>query len=130
MKPQFPWLINRSILMHSSIVIACCYIKPGDELYVDYRLGPDLPAHMVPSWYRHVDSDGARSRLSSSPRVEECASDDTGADPDAGVAMGVGGNEWATPLPIPPEAPTTGSDKTAPGQRGGKEEKQRLKVVR
>lgn len=145
-KPHFPWLINRSILMHSSIVVACSYIKPGDELYVDYRLGPDLPANMVPSWYRHVDGEGARSRLSNSPRSEgEHEGNRTAAvdeDEDDDAPEGVGGNEWATPFPVPKEpeaskdAPAAdglpsiaGQQRGVPGQLG-KEERRRLKVVR
>mgnify|MGYP003386949582 CR=1 FL=1 len=135
-QPQFPWLINRSVLMHSSLVIACSYIKPGDELYVDYRLGPDLPASMVPPWYRHVDVEGARSRLSSSPRNEE---GDGGDDADSAVdvsARGVSGNEWATPFPVP--FPDDKSNSSGPGTkqsagppgRPGTEERKRLKVVR
>lgn len=71
--PQLPRLFNRNIAMHSSLLVACRYLAPGDELFVDYRLGPDLPSELIPAWYAHVDSDGARSRLGGTARVDSAA---------------------------------------------------------
>lgn len=68
--PVFPKLFNRNVLMHSSVLVSCQYLYPGDELTVDYRLGPDLPKSYIPEWYAHVDIDGARSRLEGSPRKD------------------------------------------------------------
>ena len=65
---KYPHILNRHIRMHSSIIIACQYIYPGDEIYVDYRLGPDLPIELLPAGYRHVDKVGARSRFNETPR--------------------------------------------------------------
>ena len=85
--------------MHSSVLISCQYLYPGDELTVDYRLGPDLPKSYIPSWYAHVDIDGARSRLEGSPRRDDTnivtgsngsdtggdSSDNTGASSHSGI---------------------------------------------
>ena len=68
--PRYSRILNRHILRHSSLLIACQYLYPGDELYVDYRLGPDIPPEYIPSWYGHVDMEGARSRLASTPRTD------------------------------------------------------------
>ena len=134
--PRYSRLLNRQILMHSSLLVACQYLYPGDELTVDYRLGPDIPPELIPPWYGHVDLEGARSRLSSAPRP---------LDPATAAAAGIAVTAATTAgnTAVPPEVlpgnpspsvsvPAPGSSPPGPGGSGTNKPSSpvKLKVVR
>ena len=101
--------------MHSSVLISCQYLYPGDELTVDYRLGPDLPKSYIPSWYAHVDIDGARSRLEGSPRRDDTniVTGSNGSDTGGDICDNIGASDSSdnTGASSHSGIPTTGTNK-------------------
>jgi len=58
-KPTLLGTPDRSACMRSVVLVASKTIRPGEELFMDYRLNPDVDE---PSWYVQVDEDLSRKR--------------------------------------------------------------------